>query len=252
MENRADQLIESFFANSLSKEEAAELKALAASNPEVAQEIAFQQKIASSLQSRSLARGIQNKEWANAAQAPAQTTAIRTSMWPRYYLAAAAAIALLVAAFLFLQSPNLETVVADNTAVYLNNMKFKSLGDAAQAVPANVIEAFDFYDQGAYEKAAKALQPLVALEPERMEYRFYWGVALVQSKQYSAAIEALTPVVQTQQDKRIPAHYYLGLAYAATGNKNAAREHLQMYANDPEGVSFKKQALTVLKVLDAN
>jgi tetratricopeptide (TPR) repeat protein len=145
--------------------------------------------------------------------------------------------------------PSLQSVVADNAKEYPNKMKFKSFGDEALAVPENVISAFALYDQHKYNEAAKALQPIVAANGDRMDYRFYWGVSLVKSEQYAAAVTALTPVTQSQDERRIPALYYLGLSCAGTGDKDCARQSLQSYIDSPEGVTFRKEAQAVKKAL---
>jgi len=249
MENRADYLLESYFANALSAAEAAELKALASANPSLAAELAFQQRVATSVQSHSLAKGIQNTAWRAVAQKTFPTTAVKVSMLPRYAYAAAAAFALLMVAYLFILPPSLQSVVADNAKEYPNKMKFKSLGDEAQSVPENVIRAFGLYDNHKYSEAAKALQPIVAANADRMDYRFYWGVSLVKSKQYAAAVAVLTLVVQSPDEKKIPAFYYLGLACAGAGDKDCARQNLQAYLDSPAGVTFRKQAEAVIKAL---
>lgn len=246
MENRADYLLESYFANTLNASELEELKRLIANDRSVAAEFAFQQKLSTALQPQKLADSIQNTSWRAVSQSP---VAIKTSMWPRFYYAAAAVMILLIAAYVFLQAPDLQTVVADNTALYQNNMKLKSLGEEAQSVPPNVIDAFNRYDQNSFKEAAAALEPIVQANPERMDYRFFWGVSLVQSHQYKAAILALTPVTQSQDEKSVPALYYLGLACAGNGDKDCARQNLQAYIDSPFGVSFRKQAEAVKNAL---
>jgi len=248
MENRAEYLLESYFANALSAAEATELKALASANPSVAAELAFQKRVSASVQSHSLAAGIQNPAWRAAAQKPA-SAAIKVSMLPRYAYAAAAAFALLVVAYLFIMPPSLQSIVADNAKEYPNKMKFKSLGAESLTVPENVISAFGLYDNQNYSEAAKALQPIVATNADRIDYRFYWGVSLVKSKQYAAAVAALMPVVQSQDEKKIPGYYYLGLACAGSGDKDGARQNLQAYLDSPEGITFRKQAKAVLEAL---
>lgn len=249
MENRAEHLLESYFANALTPAEATELKSMAASDPSVAAELAFQKRVAHTLQSGSLSDGIQNSEWRAAAQKPFPGGAIKTTLFPRYFYALAAALTLLIAAYLFMAPPRLQTVVAKNTVEYPNKMKFKSLGEEAQTVPKEVIQAFSFYDKHQYQEAATALQSIVAANSDRMDYRFYWGVALVNSKQYSAAVDALNPVVESQDERKVPALYYLGLACAGNGNKACARQNLQAYIDAPDGVTFRKQAQAVLAAL---
>ncbi len=250
MENRAEHLLESYFANALTAAEATELKTLASADPIVAAELAFQKRVASTVQTRSLASSVQNPVWRTAAQNPfPAATAIKVSMLPRYAYAAAAAIALLIVAYIFITPPSLQSVVADNAKEYPNKMKFKSLGGETEAVPATVIKAFELYDNQQYSEAAEALQPIVAANADRMDYRLYWAVSLVISEQYPDAITALTPLVQSQDERRIPALYYLGLACAGAGNKDCARQNLQAFIASPESVRFRKQAEAVLKAL---
>jgi len=248
MENRAEQLLESYFANSISSTELEELRALAAANAAVADEIAFQQRIAASVQKGSLAKGIQDPAWRNAAKKPA-SGAKKVFMFPGYGYAVAAALALLVVAYIFLMPSDLPTLVAKNTKEYPNKMKFKTMGEEAQAVPEAVIQAFSLYDRKQFREAATALQPIVAANADRMDFRFYWGVSLVNSQQFAAAVSALTPLVQGSDERKIPAQYYLGLACAGTGDRACARQNLQAYIDSPEGVSYREQAKNVLSGL---
>jgi hypothetical protein len=248
MENRAEQLLESYFANSISSTELEELRALAAADAAVADEIAFQQRIAASVQKAALAEGIQDPAWRNTAEKPV-SGAKKVFMFPGYAYAVAAALALLVVAYIFLMPQDLPTLVAKNTKEYPNKMKFKSLGEEAQAVPEAVIQAFSLYDHKQFREAATALQPIVGANADRMDYRFYWGVSLVNSQQYAAAVYALTPLVQSSDERKIPAQYYLGLACAGSGDLTCARQNLQAYIDSPEGVSYREQAKKVLSAL---
>ena len=249
MENRAEHLLESYFANALTAAEATELKQMVSADPGLAAELAFQQHVAKSIHSRSLAESIQNTAWQAAAQKPGSTTAIKVSIFHRYVYAAAAAMALLIAAYIFMMPPSLQSVVADNTKEYPNKMEFKSLGAESETVPENVIQAFEWYDNEKYQEAAKSLQPIVANNPDRMDYRFYWGVSLVKSERYSDAITALSPMVQNQDEWSIPARYYLGLACAGNGDRDCARQNLEAYIESPEGVTFRSQAIAVKSAL---
>lgn len=249
MENRADLLLESCFANSLTREEANELKSLAEADPTVADEIKFQRRVAAAVRSRSLSGGIQNPTWKEAIHPPFPAKALKVSMWPRLAYAAAATLALLIVAYVFLTPPDIQMVVAENTRDYPNKMAFKSLGEEAETVSPEVINAFEQYDQKNYRVAAEALATIVANSPDRMDYRFYQGVSLVQAGQYQAAVEALAVVVNTQSEQKTAAMYYLGLACAATGDKECAKQQLNAYLASPEGVTYKKQAQTVLDAL---
>jgi len=249
MENRAEYLLESFFSNSLTEAEASELKQLAATDPGIAKELAFQQQLAASLQSGTLAGAIQNKALREAATKPFPNGAIKIRMWSRYAAATAAAIALIIVARVIIQPTNLMTVVTENTKEYPNTMPFKSLSDEAARYPVEVIQAFALYDQKKYAEAAQALQTIATAYPEVSDYRFFWGVALVQDEQYAQAKIALEPLVQSPEEKSIPARYYLGLACAGLGDKDCARQNLKAYLDSPEGVTYRKNALAVLEKL---
>lgn len=250
MENRAEYLLESYFANTLTQAEAQELERLRTTNPEVAVELEFQQQVARSVRSASLAKGIQNTSWKAAALPLQGKTKPRTvPMWPRFLWASAAVMALLIAAIVFLQNPDIQEVVTENTQDYPNKMTFKSLGHTTQTVPNDVLKAFARYDQADYPAAAKAFQPVVAMYPEQLDYRFYWGVALVKSKAYSEAISALDMVASAENEYQIPAKYYLGLAQASTGDVANARQNLEVYLGSPQGVTYREAAQKVLDAL---
>jgi TolA-binding protein len=251
MENRADLLLDAYFANTLTIEEAKELKNLVAEDPAVAAEFKFQQRVAASLRSRSLSGGIQRNDWKEAIHPPfpAAAKALKVSMWPRIAYAAAATLALLMVAYLFLTPPDIKTVVAENTRDYPNKMAFKSMGAEAETVSPDVIRAFEQYDLKNYRAAAEALTPIAAKFPDRMDYRFYLGVSQVHAGQYEAAAQTLALVAQNESEQKIPALYYLGLACAGKGDKDCARQNLDAYLASPEGITFKKQAKVVLDAL---
>lgn len=249
MENRADQLLEAHFANTLTESEARELQILVSEDPAVAAELAFQQQIASAARSQSLAESIQDTAWRAVAQKPFPSGAVKARMWSRYAFALAAALALMIVAYRYMQPPSLQTVVADNAKAYPNKMKFKSLGNGDEVTPPEVIRAFQLYDNQNYSATALALQPIVAANLDRVDYRFYWGVSLLKSNQYPAAVTALTPATQGQHEYQVPALYYLGLACAGSGDPACARQNLKAYLESPDGVTFRTQAKAVLDKL---
>lgn len=249
MENRADQLLEAYFANTLTESEALELQQLVANDPAIAAELAFQQRIAAAAQSKSLSDSIQDTAWRAVANKPFPSGAVKVKMGSRYAFALAAALALMIVAYLFMQPPSLQTIVADNAKAYPNKMKFKSLGKEAETVSPEVIRAFQLYDNQNYSATALALQPVVAANLDRVDYRFYWGVSLLKSNQYPAAVSALTPATQGQHEYQVPALYYLGLACAGSGDHACARQNLKAYLDSPDGVTFRTQAKAVLDKL---
>jgi tetratricopeptide (TPR) repeat protein len=250
MEKRAEQLIEAFFSNELTAQEAAELDTLAKQDPEVAQELAFQRKIAASTRTLSLSDSIQNPAWQEAARKPFRVGNMRVSVLPRFMYAVAAALALLVAAYLFFWQPMpLPKAVIHYASDYPNKMRFKSFGAEVEAVPPDVARAFKLYDSKAYRDAADALSFVVARNPDRMDYRFYLGVASVKCKQYALAADVLELVTQTEGEYQAVSQFYMGLACAGKGDKEAARKYLKAYIAPADGVSFRKEAEAVLKSL---
>ena len=253
MDTRTEQLIEAFFANELSTTETRDLRGRLANDPEAAAEFAWQQRLAGQVGKLSLRDGIQNNTWKEAAKPPFR----QVTMWPRM-LAAAAAIALLIVAALFIFPPggaSPENAVADNFVHYPNKMPFKSLGGQDKSddqVPPAVLEAFRLYDDPARAReAAAALAGIAAAYPDRLEYRFYQGVALLADRQYAPAARALQPVADSDNSYKTASFYYLGLAYAGMGEKEQARRALQNYLGvQDEVLTYREQAQNVLKSLE--
>jgi tetratricopeptide (TPR) repeat protein len=252
MEDRTERLFESYFANEISAAQAQELRDILAKDSEAAAEFAWQQRIASHTKSLSLAGSIENAAWREATKPPFRTV----NIW-RQAMAAAAAVAVLVVAYIFIQpfgskAPTTDGLVASNFRYYPNKLPFKSLGgsDNDSKVPQSVIAAFQIYDDSTqYRAAAQALAKVVAENPDKIEYRFYQGVALIGDQQYPAAVAALQPVAEAVGTYQVPALYYLGLAHLGAGDKAQAKKFLQAYRDSDEGITFQKQAQNLLNAL---
>jgi tetratricopeptide (TPR) repeat protein len=253
MEDRTERLFESYFANELSAEQAQELRDILAKDPEAEAEFAWQQRIASHTKSLSLAGSIENHAWREATKPPFRTV----SIW-RQAMAAAAAIAVLVVAYTIIKdagtkAPTQQELIAANFRYYPNKLPFKSLGgggDSSSQVPQSVIAAFQIYDDSTqYHAAAQALAKIVSENPDKIEYRFYQGVALLGDQQYLAAATALQPVADTVGTYQVPALYYLGLAHLGAGDQGQAKKYLQAYRDSEEGITFRKQTQNLLNAL---
>ncbi|MBL7806730.1 MAG: hypothetical protein JNN28_02885 [Saprospiraceae bacterium] len=252
MENRSEHLLEAYFAHTLSEAESAELSALLQSDQALAAEMRFRQQIASAVQQKSLRAGIENPDWAKATIPPAGSgagSAIKRQMWSRYLSAAAAAIVLLVVAWVYIPTGSTSNLIAEQTAVFPNKMTFKSLGQTSMAVPPEVIQAFKLYDQQNYTEAAPALEKVVTAFPDIVDYRFYWGVSLVHNHQYAEAVKALEPVSESKNDYQTVSLYYLGLAYGGNKEMDKSKMTLQKYIDATDGVTYRKQAFKVLEEL---
>ena len=245
MDYRTEQLIESYFANTISEAERLELKTTLAADATAAAEFAWQQQLAQKVSKRSLAKGIQNETWREATKPPFR----QVTMW-RTTLAAAAAIALLLAAYLFipgLKGGNSETLTAESFEHFPNKMKFKNLGGTEEVVSPDVLEAFAAYDQKNYALAATKLTAVVDANPTRTDYRFYLGVAFIGAKKYPETINALIPVAQDSNSSySTSAHYYLGVAYAGIKDVPQAQKYLQAYIDAKDGITYHKQAKKLL------
>lgn len=241
MEHRTEHLIESYFAGTITEAEKSELKGILAANPAAAIEFALQQKLASSPTKRSLAQGIQNTQMREATKPPFR----KVTMW-KTAMSAAAAIALLVAAYYFiprLTANHSPTIVADSIVHFPNKMKFKNLGGNAEEVSTDVLDAFAAYDQEDYLHAIPQLMDVVNNNPDRMDYRFYLGVSFLRVMKFGDAINTLYAVANDAKSSyRTPACYFIGVAYAAIKDKEQAKKYLNAYLDAEDGVTYKKQA----------
>ena len=254
MNTRTDQLIESYFSNTLTETEAGALRELLTNDPEAAREFDWRQRLAGEVNKLSLSDGIQNPTWKNSLQPPFRRPMIP---WQRV-LSAAAAIALLGVAYWFFTRPDkpaqtLQAIAESNFRYYPNKLPFNSLGGPdkdGETVSQQVLDAFQLYnDTTRFRESAQALGAVAAAFPEKLEYRFYQGVALLGDHQYAAAAAALQPLTETDNTYNTPALYYLGLAYTGAGDREQARKTLQTYIDSKDGITFRKQAQNALNAL---
>ncbi len=252
MDNKADLLLELYFANALSPAEATEFRQLLATDPVLRQEFDWQQGLANALKTQTLRDGLQDDTLHQAAVPRKPTIHRRLFM---VSLAAAASIALLIAAFLFFTGNPVEDALATNLVHYPNRMDFRSLGgpEAGQEVPpAAVRQAFALYDDSTnYHRSAEALGSIVQQYPDRLAYRFYYGYALLRDKQYGLAIANLLPVATADSNAfQAAAQYHLGLAYAGNKQYAPARTTLQQFLGAPNTLrKYHAGAESVLRAL---
>lgn len=254
MENNAEHLLEKYFANLLSPAERAELQRQLADDPALRQELAWQQKLATTLRTQKLSSGLQNPDLQQAA-VPVKS-AIRRSLFV-WSVAAAASVVALAAAVWFFSLPGnpVENAVAANLTHYPNRMDFRSLGgpEAGQEAPSDEVRrAFELYDDSTdYHRSAEALATIVQQHPDRLAYRFYYGCALLQDKQYAPAIYHLQPVAGAPDNAfQAAALYHLGLAYAGAGQYAQARTTLVSFLQAPNTLKkYRAPAENVLRAL---
>ena len=253
MENKTEHLLEKYFANALSPAESTELQQLLTDDPALRQELGWQQNLGLALRSQLLRDGLQNPAWLQATIPP--KPAIRRRLFLLSISAAASVVALVAAVWFFGQPRNpVELALSGNLTHYPNRMDFKSLGgpEAGQeAPPDDVRHAFELYDDSTnYHRSAEALGAIVQQYPDRLAYRFYYGCALVQDKQYALDIVNLQPVADANNNAyQAAALYHLGLAYAGAGQHAQARTALQKFLQPP--FTLKKYRVPAENVLRA-
>jgi tetratricopeptide (TPR) repeat protein len=246
MDYQTEQLIEAYFAGTLSADEQLELKKRLESDAAAAVEFAWQQQFTRQTTRLSLAKGIQNDGLKAAAKPP-----FRKMNMTRLFMAAAAALALLVCAYLFvpgLSGGSSENIVAESFEHFPNKMKFKNLGESFTSP--EVLEAFALYDQKKYYDATQKMMDVVNANPGDMELRFYLGVAFAGAQKHAETINCMTSVSkETSSPYSTPALYYMGIAYAGIKDTASAQKYLQQYIDAADGVTFRKKAKALLRSL---
>jgi len=249
MITRTEHLIESFFAHELSETEVQELHGLLAKDPDAAAEFEWQKRLAGPVRQLSLAGSIQNATWREAVRPPFR----QVTMWRQIRAIAAAIAVIAIAVWFVLPMNSLDRTVDKNFAYYPNKTPYNSRGgatDGGEQAPQAVYDAFKLYDDAKHKQAAEALGNIAAAFPDKLEYRFYQGVALLADEQYPAAAAALQPVADSNDSYKTASLYYLGLAYAGAGDKEQARKALQAYlGSDGEVLTYREQAQNVLDAL---
>jgi hypothetical protein len=240
MNNRDELLIEKYFSRDITPAEQEELQRRMVDDAELADNFRFQQTTAAAI--------IKN-ERAQLKAVLQETEKKRTevtggwSVWTRYSIAAAAAIALLLFAI-----PDTRRAILGGEAPLAQEIQFtpypnKFAMAGAQDAKTTLEKASNAYQAGSFATAAELFGQI---DPQQPSYVFYRGVALVGAKEYASAIAVLIPVSQ-QSDSEYsgPALYYLAEAYWKSNNKaaakNAAKTYLDLLPKQNNAV-FRKNA----------
>ena len=218
MDTRDEYLLDQYFSRRITPAESTEMKERIASDGEFADTFSFEQKVAAATINRerqALKQQLQLSERQSSA-----ATSKGWTVWVKYGMAAAAAIALLFFALpMLFNQPDQPAI----TFVPFTN-EFATAGEQGASV---LEQASRAYQAGEYSKAAELFG---SITPQTDAYTFYQGVALTGDKQYDAAIEVLLPLARTgAAEYANPAHFYLALAYSQLGNTNAARAEAALY-----------------------
>ena len=244
MNNRDEYLIEQYFNRHITPAEQEELQQRLGSQAELAEDFRFQQLTAAAVTKKERA---QLKAVLQEAEKKRTTVTDGWSVWSRYSIAAAAAVALLLIAWNLFDKGNngIKAPMAQEIEFtpYPNEFAVAGVQDAKTTLE----NASNAYQKGNYQQAADLFGQI---DPQKPVYVFYRGVALVGAKDYTGAITVLEPISQNSNDEFAgPALYYLAEAYWKSNNKsaakNAAKAYLDLLAKRNDAV-FRKNAERIL------
>lgn len=216
--NKSD-LIEKYVRNKASSEELEEINRLLAEDTAFKTELAFQMEVREAIRRT---EGSKMKQYLQGLEQESGSRRFRT--WIK-----AAAVLVLVAGLgiglFFSNSPNYETLYAENFEPYPNIVApLVRSGDTPDSA---LRVAFRYYDNGNYDLAARAFKTVDS--KDRFGYaHFYYAISLMADQQIEEAILALNnPVWQPPENIRYATHWYLGLGYLKLGNEKEAKRHLK-------------------------
>ena len=255
MNNRADQLLDLYFSRTISSEEETELRQLLATDRTLAHEFSWQIQLAR----KANFAGNHHPPKERLRSEEEQLKNLPGSGKMRFLYRTAAAILLLGAA-MWLLKPYFFTskaVVSDPVAIamdnfehYPNKITIRVAGSTQDdSIPLAVRDALKVYDNKDYLQAAEAFRTIVENYPNEISYRFYYGVSLVGCKQFVAAIPPLEQTTQQDNIFKTPALFYLALANTGARRFPQARQALNNYLEDANGVPYRKKAVALLKEL---
>jgi len=161
----------------------------------------------------------------------------------------AAAIALLIGigSIIYGSGPNYGGLYADNFEVYPNVINLVTRG--GNETENSETTAFEFYEEGNYDKATKAFDSLYKKQPK--DYLlFYKGVSLLAQNRTEEGIRALQSYDWdlNGSDFTAAANWYLGLAHLKQKGADQAKTFLKKVAASESNLN--DQARELLKQLD--
>jgi hypothetical protein len=224
MNNRDELLIEKYFSRDITPAEQKELQQRMADDAELAENFRFQQTTAAAIIKKERA---QLKAVLQATEKKRTAGTGGWSVWTRYSIAAAAAIALLLFAI-----PDTRRAILGSEAPMAQEIQFtpypnKFAMAGAQDAKTTLENASNAYQAGSFATAAELFGQI---DPQQPSYIFYRGVALVGAKEYASGIAVLEPISRDNGNEYSgPALYYLAEAYWKSNNKAAAKNAAKTY-----------------------
>lgn len=261
MEEKDFTQIELHLQNRLPATDRQAFEKRAATDPEFADELAFQTEVAAAVRHSEFARLknlLREEDRQMLAENPASQKKegrIVTSPFGRRWAAAAAA-AVFVLAFggwwLFLRETP-ERLFAQNFEAYPNVLadKYGSLKTRGGPKPSNPVdEAFWNLEAKNYALASDQFADL-ADEKKDADLTFWQGQALAADGKKEEAVRILEPFATNSESMFYgAAHWYLALAFLNADDVPNAKIWLEKITTDPLAAERKKEATALLKKLD--
>ncbi len=248
MNPEQEELIEKYFSNSLSGEEAVLFEKLLQNDPDFKEEFLFQKdlKKALELQERSeIASGLHELEKSFEVK--------KSKPLKKWLLAASIALVIGLGYTVYhnykIRQP--EYLFATHFEAYRNVVKPIERGAPSEDLES---KAFSAYENGAYYKAINLFNSIL---PKDQEYiQFYKGVSFLALNKNTEAIELLLPIATKPDDKdakfqwNAKANWYLGLAYLGDGQIEKAISQFLVVVNNPACDYKKEEAKAILEKLN--
>lgn len=162
-------------------------------------------------------------------------------------LAVAASLLLLIGFFGWwaLQSPSSAALATANFEQLPLETQMSSYDDQLISLRNRANQA---YINANYSEAVPLFEELARLEPNNLNHKLLIGVSQVGSEQAQAAINALRPLADGDDDRvRIEASWYIALALLQAGETSSAQNYLQTVA-DNQGFNARKASELLMEL----
>jgi len=237
-----EELIEKYFSNSLSGEEAVLFEKLLQKDPDFKEEFLFQKDLKKALERQEraeIALGLHELE---------KSYDKKSNPLKKWLLAASIVLVMGLGYGVYhnhkIKQP--EYLFATNFEAYRNVVKPIERGEQSEDIET---KAFSAYENGAYYKAINLFNSVV---PKDQEYiQFYKGISFLALNKNTEAIELLLPLANKPDDKdakfqwNAKANWHLGLAYLGDGQIEKAISQFSVVVNHP-ACNYKKEEAKVI------
>ncbi len=241
--NYSIEQIERYLAGELPAKERASFEEQMAADPELSEAV---DRVKDSLQIIDIAGAHDLRQELRSIHEEIEHEKKGTNPW-RYLLPLAASIILVCLAYIGFwptDKADHQTFFATYHEVYRSPMNLRQDNPAFNRIWQEAIQA---YDEGDYPAALPKFRE-ISNAGKGMSYlgSFYAGQCLLSMDSSSAAVVAFQKVLQTDNDYREQARWYVALCYLKQGKPEALRTSLEAITEDPEAYRYK-EALQLLR-----